>query len=251
MDRSTPSPRLGNPLSEAVEAKDRPLVDIPTTSDDPVTAPRKLITAEVERRCVQFRVAGWDWEDIAAEVGIHWETAVDYVERVLIRTRGKADSLADKAREIELRRCDAIIKSFWDRATDPSMAKVDVPADTETGVKAYDGQDKAADRLLKAMERRAKLLGLDAPTGPAVQINISIGEFGRAVTAWLLARAPELRPDFAAWLGDVSREDTLATSNPAGWVAARRQVIEALPEAGGVPSQAGSEVSWVATGRSR
>ena len=70
-----------------------------------------------------LRVKGKTYEEIADEVGIHWETAMDTVERVLLRTRGKADALADQAREIELRRCAAIIASLWDRATDPARRR--------------------------------------------------------------------------------------------------------------------------------
>lgn len=145
---------------------------VPNPGDDAPTAPRKVIAATVERRCVELRVKGKAYEAIAEELGIDPDTAMDAVERVLLRTRGKADELAEAARAIEVRRCDAIIASFWERATDPGMVEVLVPADNEAGVKKYDGQDKAADRLLKAMERRAKLLGLDAPAGPLVSIQV-------------------------------------------------------------------------------
>lgn len=170
--------------------------------DDARTAPRKLITAAIEERAVDLRIAGKSFAAIGAELGIDGDTAMDAVERVLVRTIGKADRKADLAREIEVRRCDAIIAAFWDRATDPSMVEVDVPADTESGVRKYDGQDKAADRLLKAMERRSKLLGLDAPTGPSVQVNIlNSPEFnailGAIVTA-LRGKHPEALADVMA-----------------------------------------------------
>jgi hypothetical protein len=111
---------------------------------------------------------------------------------VLLRTRGKADELAEAARALEVRRCDAIIASFWERATDPAMVEVLVPADNESGVKKYDGQDKAADRLLKAMERRAKLLGLDASSGPLVSVQVLLAspDFRRIQEALVAALRP-------------------------------------------------------------
>ncbi len=144
----------------------------PNPGDDAMTAPRQLITAEVERQALALRIKGKSYTDIGSALSVDPDTAMDAVERVLLRTRGKADEMAETARALEVRRCDAIIEAFWERATDPAMATVMVPADTESGAKAYDGQDKAADRLLKAMERKAKLQGLDAPTGAKVQVNV-------------------------------------------------------------------------------
>jgi DNA-binding CsgD family transcriptional regulator len=165
---------------------------VPNPGDDPLTSPRKVIAATVERRCVELRVKGKSYDAIAEELGIDPDTAMDAVERVLLRTRGKADELAEAARALEVRRCDAIIASFWERATDPAMVEVLVPADNESGVKKYDGQDKAADRLLKAMERRAKLLGLDASSGPLVSVQVLLAspDFRRIQEALVAALRP-------------------------------------------------------------
>lgn len=124
--------------------------------------------AEVERtmledRAVQLRIAGKNYRQIAAELGSTPGACQSAVERVLIRTRGDADEKADLARAVEVQRCDALIASLWGRATNPACEIVAVPADNEAGVRPYDGQDKAADRIVKVMERRAKLLGLDEP----------------------------------------------------------------------------------------
>jgi hypothetical protein len=207
------------PLEEAVDELARPLAKVPNPGDDPVTAPRKLITAEVERRVVRLRVRGKTWEEIGEQVGVDWGAAMDAAERVLLRTRGRADRLADQYREIELRRCDELIDALWDRATNPDMARVEVP--TEETVKEYDLQDKAVERIVKLMERRAKLLGLDAPTGPVVQVNIGLDEASRAMAAFLLAAAPQVRPLFVEWLSAIRSGDAQAKTDPAAWVAAR------------------------------
>jgi hypothetical protein len=145
---------------------------VPNPGDDPLTAPRKVIQATLEHAAVDLRIRGKSYREIADQLEVSEEAALDAVERVLVRTRGKADERADLARAIEIARCEAIIAAFWERATDPGCAEVKVSADNEAGYRPYDGQDKAADRLLKAMERLAKLRGLDAATGPSTQINI-------------------------------------------------------------------------------
>ncbi|XXX79142.1 hypothetical protein WMF30_10250 [Sorangium sp. So ce134] len=221
-------------MAETVSETPRPLAGIPRAPDEyRDTSPRELITAEIENQCIDLRVRGRTYEQIATELGLGWNVVVAAIDRVLTRTRDRADARAEKAREIELRRCDAIIASFWERATDPNMAKVDVPADTETGVKAYDGQDKAADRLLKAMERRAKLLGLDAPA-TAVQVNVlqapPVQEFAVAVATLLAALCPEHSDVVDAWLADVDRDVDGARSDPARWLERRRAVITVEPE---------------------
>ncbi len=183
--------------TEAGEARPTPVPPSPRISagpnpgDDAVTAPRKLLVATLEAQAVDLRVKGKSYEQIAVVLNVSEDVAMDAVERVLLRTRGKADAKAEQARAIEVRRCDAIIAAFWDRATDPTMAEVQVPGDGPGGLKKYDGQDKAADRLLKAMERRSKLLGLDAPTGPAVQLTlVNAPGFNELVGTILAALVP-------------------------------------------------------------
>jgi hypothetical protein len=207
-----------------------PFAGLTNPGDDALTAPRKLVAAQVERACLELRVKGKSYAHIAAEVGISEDVALDTVERALLRTRGKADSLAEAARELELRRCDAVIAAFFDRATDPAMATVMVPADNEAGCRAYDGQDKAADRLLKAMERRAKLLGLD---GPSVQVNVLATPGLQEVLAAIfraLVPHPAVRLEVRAAVRAL-----LGGGGEAGGALAGPRVVEMLPVPAGGP----------------
>ena len=167
------SPKATIPLPVRATKSDRTMKLIPPSpGDDPETSPRKLITAELENQAVQMRVSGKPWEAVADRLGLSVENAFALVERCLMRTNAKTNKNIESLRAIEVRRCEALIESLWDRATDPEMAECEVPADTESGVKKYDGQDKANAAIHKQQERLAKLLGLDAPTGPTVQINV-------------------------------------------------------------------------------
>ena len=133
------------------------LYAVPNPGDDPPTAPRKVITALVERRCVDLRAAGKSYVDIAADVGISEDNAVDVVERVLLRTVKGTDARADAARALDVERIERLLAGVWERATSPGDA-----SDPEGGYSP--SQDKAVERVTKLLERRAKLLGLDAPT---------------------------------------------------------------------------------------
>ncbi len=145
---------------ECIDAGIRPPTERPAAPPGPLPAssPTRLVTASMEVRAIDMRIAGKSVEEIAEAIGVEPDEAANAIERVLRRTQGRADRKANLARELEVRRCDAVIHAFWDRATTPG----DEPAD----------QDKAGGVLLKAMERRSKLLGLDAPTGPTVAISL-------------------------------------------------------------------------------
>jgi DNA-binding CsgD family transcriptional regulator len=204
-----------------------PFANLGRPKDDALTAPRKLVAAQVERRCLELRIAGKTYAEIAEVVCITEDTALDTVERVLLRTRGQADSLAEGARALELARCDAIIASYWERATDPKRSIGG--GDEDGGGSTYDpSQDKAGAVLLKAMERRAKLLGLDSHN-----VNVRVEQLPEVQNLFrILIGALEQEPDpmvKARVLGRVraslagGRGGTAALPAP--------QVIEMRPEA--------------------
>lgn len=196
-----------HPSIQAEPAEPAPTSPRPL-GEPPAPSLSTIRRAEIEEQCVALRVRGKSYADIAREVGIDTDTAIDAVERVLLRKRRGADAKADLVRKLELERIDRLIEGLWDRATDPAMASVDVPADTETGVRAYDGQDKAVDRVLKAMERKAKLEGLDVPTGPSMVVNVlqapGVLDLLREVRGFLLTRAPDLLPELDEHLRGVT-----------------------------------------------
>jgi transposase len=133
------------------------------------TTPTAVERVADERRAFELRLAGKTYPEIADEIGCSPATAYDLVDAGLTRTRGTTDELAAKLRDLEVARCDAIIASFWERATDATNAWGEGPAERTVYSAA---QDKAAQTLLKAMERRAKLLGLDLCDSATVQVTI-------------------------------------------------------------------------------
>lgn len=104
--------------------------------------PENIIAAEKRIKCMKLRKEGFTFEEIAKKVGFRergaaykaWQLGMSYAQR----------EPANEALDLELQRLDELHKAFYPLA-----------------VKKKDPQ--AADKVVKFMERRAKLLGLDKP----------------------------------------------------------------------------------------
>lgn len=111
------------------------------------TTAKNIEAAEKARKALELRKAGLSYERIAQEVG--WKSKSTAYHQI-----GKAiDAItaepAKRLRRLELERLDAVHLALWQ--------------------KAKRGDVLAIDRVIKIMERRAKLLGLDAPTQTQVE----------------------------------------------------------------------------------
>ena len=98
-----------------------------------------------EGQVLSLRLAGATHAQIGAQLGISESQACRIAKRVEARLRAESADVALSLREKELARLDAIY----------------IPAYARASGKA--GDDPAALTCLRIMERRAKLLGLDAP----------------------------------------------------------------------------------------
>jgi DNA-binding CsgD family transcriptional regulator len=107
-------------------------------------SPDTLAAAERERQAMALRLAGATYAQIGVRIGTTESSACRIVKRVLARTRELADADAESLRALEAERLDAVLLAVWPQA--------------------QKGHLGAVDRVLKIAERRAKLLGLDAPS---------------------------------------------------------------------------------------
>ena len=135
-----------------------------------------LETAERRAMVLRLRRGGATYPEIAAAVAKHygldrlpngWDERYAYkdIKRELDKLRSEINESAEDVRELELQRLDAMLKSLWNRAYG-------------------EGADyKAVDRVLRIMERRSNLLGLDKPE----RHDVNLGEI---VIKW-----PEPEPD--------------------------------------------------------
>ncbi len=106
-----------------------------------VTSPRRLRALERQRRALELRRSGRTLEDIARTLGYRQRAgAYKAIASALQRTlREPAEAL----RNLEMERLDRLQVALWPRAVQ--------------------GDVKAVDAILRIMERRARLLGLDMP----------------------------------------------------------------------------------------
>jgi hypothetical protein len=135
-------------------------------------ATRAQVAARRTKAC-DLRTAGYSWEDIAAALGYTTRgAACQDVGRAYTANREDAQEAAESLRDQELVRLDALWRHAWEVMKRPhlhiSAGKVVVIEDQQTGEEITLYNDKpgleAIDRLLRIAERRATLLGLDAPT---------------------------------------------------------------------------------------
>lgn len=99
---------------------------------------------ERQVKALELRRSGMTYFEIAAALGIGKSQAQRYVQAGLAGAREQVASEASDLRAEEVSRLDGMLRGLW---TD-----------------ARKGHLGAVEKVLKIMERRAKLLGLDAPT---------------------------------------------------------------------------------------
>lgn len=108
---------------------------------EPASSPRRIKAAEKRRQALDLRTSGLTYQQIAHELGYR---SAGYVCDIV---RAELDKLpkepAEAVRQLELTRLDAMLLGLW--------------------AEAKAGRWLAVDRVLAIMDRRARLLGLDAP----------------------------------------------------------------------------------------
>lgn len=107
--------------------------------------PRQRARGVVQRKnALQLRAEGHTYDQIAAKLKIAKSSAYELVERELSTVAAESKRFATTILDEELERCRFVLRSMA-----PKVAK---------------GDPKAAQAFLRAEERIAKLLGIDAPT---------------------------------------------------------------------------------------
>ena len=104
---------------------------------------QKLKAAPHRDEAVNLRASGWTYAQIGEYLGMTEANAYQKVKRYMTQYRKVATERANVLLELELARLDKMTQAL------------------DTQIEA--GNVQAIDRYLKIMERRTKLLGLDAP----------------------------------------------------------------------------------------
>lgn len=112
----------------------------------------KVADLEIElkrHQAIQLRLRGFSYREIGEQIGCSTTTAFEYVNAVLERVKKETNETAEKARQLALGRIDIAVRGL--------MPKVEA------------GDARAAEVMAKLEERRAKLIGLDAPEKHAIE----------------------------------------------------------------------------------
>ena len=149
------------------------------------TGPRRLAAAELTRQATALKKAGKTYEEIRRILGCSKGAVVKAVQRGLAEL--KAETAADAAvlRTIEAARLDTAQAAIW-----PAVLKGDLGA---------------IDRFVRVSQRRAALLGLDAPTQ-----RVLTGPDGGPIQHAVGSLADALR----VGLGDEQPEDQVPDTDP-------------------------------------
>lgn len=153
----------------------------------------ELVDKEV--RVLELRRMGFTWARIAEQVGYADHTgAYAAYKRAIKRTQQQP---ADELREQELDRIDRLQLALW-----PNAMK---------------GNAQAVSTIIRLMERRSKLLGLDMPIKIEQEVTTWNGEdsIDRAVRdlATLLRANATTSASESAMAGDTSASDTITTGD--------------------------------------
>lgn len=103
---------------------------------------RNAETADRKAKAFDLRLSGLSYREIGRELGVSHVTAGDYVRQTIEERKSYVALKADELRDIEVARLDVQLVALWPKRDEPATAAV----------------------LLRLAERRAKFLGLDAPT---------------------------------------------------------------------------------------
>jgi hypothetical protein len=120
------------------------------------TSERRLEAKQRQVIALEMRKAGASFPEIARELGYRGPSgAFNAVNNAI---RDWVAPAAEEVFELEAQRLDRLMLSYWQ--------------------KALDGEHKSAELVLKIMDRRAKLLGLDAPQ--RIDVTTMVKQWARA-----------------------------------------------------------------------
>lgn len=137
---------------------------------DPLKTRKQMEREEERKKALQLRLAGATYAEIGEAMGCGTSAA-------RMRIRGALSDICaeerSQLRSIEVARLDRLQRSCWTAALAGDLA--------------------AIDRSVKIIDRRAKLLGLDAPQQLEVASTMDVDLDGTAAKIMELARAQALR----------------------------------------------------------
>lgn len=128
---------------------------------------KKVTTAEKTRQALEYRKAGMSYRAIGERVG--WKSKSYVYKKITEALEQLVREPAEQLRTLELERLDRMFLALWQKITS--------------------GDAKAISTGLSIMERRAKLLGLDAPAKWEGDLDVHDSDLADLTDEQLLAIA--------------------------------------------------------------
>lgn len=129
------------------------------TNANAPTAKRKVRAAKRKAEALRYRIGGMTFEAIGKQLGVSTQAAYKLVKSALAAIQGKTTESALELRGLELARLEAAQVALWPKV----VGFVRRDKEGREIERVDGGQEQAITALLRIMERRSKLLGLDAP----------------------------------------------------------------------------------------
>ena len=107
------------------------------------TSPKKINELDRRLEALKLRIAGKTFREVGEALGVTEQRAHQLVTEELARLDVERSEARKEALRLELERLDALHAGVWEAAAE--------------------GDPEAIDRVIKIMQRRAALRGLDAP----------------------------------------------------------------------------------------
>jgi len=115
----------------------------------------EAVIFETDSRCYDLRKAGLTYRQIAKAIDCSPARAYHGVQRIYKSAQAKFREDAEETLQLELDRLDSLLQHMW-----PLTMPHDITTEDGNTIRVPADKD-AVDRVLKIMDRRAKLLGLD------------------------------------------------------------------------------------------
>ena len=138
------------------------------------TKPSKLGHTERQRQAVELRKAGHTFDEIGERMGCTHQAAHQLVMRALDSYRADTAELVAQHRALDVARMEEIVRILWPRV--------------------QEGHLDSVDRVFKAAQRKAALLGMDLKQ-PEQHLHLHEGQ----VTPIAENASRELMDQFRAW----------------------------------------------------
>lgn len=133
-------------------------------------APTSVARVLDDNAALELRRRGKSYHEIAAVLGCNESSARRRIAKRMEALREETHEHAEEIRQMEVLRLDAMTDGIWDRAVK--------------------GDEKAIREVVRIMERKARMLGLDKSEGEEGTIVVNGVRFVRATTSATEPPAP-------------------------------------------------------------